>query len=102
MYADLGDHGIAAPDDDLIGARGDELTDDRTASGVVRSDGNHLAGLSAAGVLRVSGCAHDRCGSPGCIERFLRSHLTPPAMADRGDALSPVQQPRKAVEWRGR
>ena len=38
MHTDLADFVIAAPVNDLIGARGDQFADDRIASGIVRSD----------------------------------------------------------------
>jgi hypothetical protein len=35
MHTDLSDRGIAASDDDLMDARGNQLADDRIASGIV-------------------------------------------------------------------
>ena len=59
MHTDLADFVIAAPDNDLIGARGDQFADDRIASGIVRSDADCLARFPAGGAPRVGGCGHD-------------------------------------------
>src|SRR5882757_6699593 len=59
MYTDLSDCGIAASDDDLTDARGDQLADDRVASGIIRSNADDLARLPARGIFRVSGCFSD-------------------------------------------
>lgn len=50
MYADLAEFAIAAADGDLMDVRGDQFPRDRIASGIVRSDGNCLAGLPTDGV----------------------------------------------------
>src|SRR5215470_3331756 len=42
MHTDLSDRGIAASDDDLMDARGDQLADDRVAPGIIRRDGHSL------------------------------------------------------------
>ena len=44
MHTDLADRGIAAADDDLMDARGDQFADDRVASGIIRRDGDRLTG----------------------------------------------------------
>ena len=103
MHTNLADLAIAAPDDDLMDARGDQFADDRIASGIVRSDGNRLARLPADGISRVGGSRwrlmwRSLATSSAC----LRGHWAPPAVADRGDALGPAQQPRKAIERRRR
>jgi hypothetical protein len=49
MYADLTDHRIAAPDDDLMDVRGDELAGNRIASCIGRSDGYSLPGSRPMG-----------------------------------------------------
>ena len=59
MHTDLADGGIAASDDDLMDARGDQFADDRVASGIIRRDGDGLARLPADGVSRIGGCAGD-------------------------------------------
>src|ERR1700757_4395847 len=38
MHTDLSDRGIAASDDDLMDARGNQLADHRVASGIIRRD----------------------------------------------------------------
>src|SRR5215469_1326516 len=59
MHTDLADGGIAASDDDLMDARGDQFADHRVASGIIRRDGDGLARLPADGVSRIGGCAGD-------------------------------------------
>src|SRR5215471_17914034 len=59
MHTDLSDRGIAASDDDLMDARGDQLADDRVASSIIRRNGYGLARLPADGVSRVGSCAGD-------------------------------------------
>jgi hypothetical protein len=56
MHTDLADRGFAASDDDLMDARGDQFTDDRIASGIVRRNADHLARLPPDGIFRISGC----------------------------------------------
>ena len=75
MHANLADLAITASDHDLMDVRGDQFTDDRVASGIVRRDGNGLARLPADGILRIDGRPGDRCGIPCYIERLLRSSL---------------------------
>jgi hypothetical protein len=58
MHTHLTDLRIAASDDDLIDARSDQFTDDRITSGIVRCDGDGLAGLPADGVSRIDGCPY--------------------------------------------
>ena len=53
MHADLADRGIAASDDDLMDARGDQFADDRVAPGIIRCDGDGLAKLPADGISRI-------------------------------------------------
>src|SRR4051794_32782739 len=102
MHANLADLTITASDHDLMYVRGDQFTNDRVASSVVRRDGNGLARFPTNGILRIDGRAGDRCGIPCYIKRLLRAHLASPAMADSRNALSPGQEPRKAVERRRR
>ena len=64
--------------------------------------GNGLARFPTDGILRIDGRPGDRCGIPCHIKRLLRAHLASPAMADSRNALSPSQEPRKAVERRRR
>ena len=59
MHTDLSDRGIAASDDDLMDARGDQLADDRVASGIIRCDGDGLARLPVDRISRIGGCASD-------------------------------------------
>ena len=59
MHTDLSDRGIAASDDDLMNARGNQLADDGVASGIIRRDADDLARLPADGIFRVSGCFSD-------------------------------------------
>ena len=102
MHANLADLTITASDHDLMDVRGDQLTDDRVASSIVRRDRNGLARFPTDGILRIDGRPCDRCGIPCYIKRLLRAHLASVAMADSRDALSPGQKPRKAVERRRR
>src|SRR5262249_60030805 len=102
MHADLSDLAITAPDHDLVDVRGDQFTDNGVASSIVRRDGNGLARFPTDGILRIDGRPGDRCGIPCDIKRLLRAHLASPAMADSRNALSPSQEPRKAVERRRR
>src|SRR5262245_60898841 len=92
MHANLADLTITASDHDLMDVRGDQFTDNRVASSIVPTDG----------VLRIDGRLGDRCGIPCYIESLLRAHLASAAMADSRNALSPSQEPRKAVERRPR
>jgi hypothetical protein len=55
MHTNLADRVIAAPDDDLIGARRDQFADDWIASRIVWSDADDLARLPAARIMRVGG-----------------------------------------------
>src|SRR5215813_7526490 len=98
MHANLADLTITASDHDLMDVRGDQFTDNRVASSIVRRDGNVLARFPTDGILRIDGRPGDRCGIPCYIKRLLRVHLASPAMADSRNALSPSQEPRKAVE----
>src|SRR5215831_16288513 len=102
MHANLADLTITASDHDLMDVRGDQFTDNRIASSIVRRDGNGLARFPTDGILRIDGRPGDRCGIPCYIKRLLRAHLASPAMADSRNALSPSQEPRKAVERRRR
>ena len=100
MHANLADLTITASDHDLMDVRGDQFTDNRVASSIVRRDGNGLARFPTDGILRIDGRPGDRCGIPCYIKRLLRAHLASAAMADSRNALSPSQEPRKAVERR--
>src|SRR5262245_54696152 len=102
MHANLADCTITASDNDLMDVRGEQFTDNRVASSIVRRDGNGLARFPTDGILRIDGRPGDRCGIPCYIKRLLRAHLASPAMADSRNALSPSQEPRKAVERRRR
>ena len=102
MHANLPDLTITASDHDLMDVRGDQFTDDRVASGIVRRDGNGLARFPTDGIPRIDGRPGDRCGIPCYIKRLLRAHLASAAMADSCNAVSPSQEPRKAVERRRR
>src|SRR5215468_3906235 len=102
MHANLADLTITASDHDLADVRGDQFTDDRIASRIVRRDADALAGFPTGGIARIDARLGDRCGVPGDIERLLRAHGAAAAMADRRDALGPGQEPRKAVERRRR
>src|SRR5262245_56122193 len=53
MYANLADLTITASDHDLMDVRGDQFTDNRVASSIVRRDGNGLARFSTDGILRI-------------------------------------------------
>src|ERR1700683_1278909 len=59
MHTDLSDRGIAASDNDLMDARGDQLADDRVASGVIRRDGHCLTRFPADRILRIGDYAGD-------------------------------------------
>src|SRR3954467_7608420 len=100
MHTDLADRGFAASDDDLMDVQGDQFADDRIASGIVRSNADDLAGLPADGIFRVSGCFRDRGGASRYIEGLFGGHWAPPAVADCGNPLGPIQQPWKAIERR--
>src|SRR6516162_9229636 len=102
MHANLADLTITASDRDLMDVRGDQFTDNRVASSIVRRDGNGLARFPTDGILRIDGRAGDRCGIPCYIKRLLRAHLASAAVTDSGNPLGPTQQPRKAVERRRR
>src|SRR5262245_30642275 len=101
MHADLSDRGIAASDDDLMDARGDQLADDRVASGIIRRDGHCLTRFPANRISRIGDYAGDRRSVPRRIERFFRGRWAPSAVADCGNPLGPAQQPWKAIERRG-
>src|SRR5262245_47311237 len=62
MYANLADLTITASDHDLMDIRGDQFTDNRVASSIVRRDGNGLARFPTDGILRIDGRPGDRCG----------------------------------------
>src|SRR5215469_2034642 len=103
MHANLADLTTTASDHDLMDVGGDQFTDNRVASSIVRRDGNGLARFPTDGILRIDGRPGDRCRIPCYIKRLLRAHLASPAMADSRNALSPSQEPRKTVErWRRR
>src|SRR5256885_388804 len=102
MHANLADLAITASDHDLMDVRGDQFTDNRIASSIVRRDGNGLARFSTVGILGIDRRRGDRCGIPCDIKRLLRAHLASAAMADSRNALSPGLEPRKAVERRRR
>src|SRR5215467_14232713 len=55
MHANLADLTITASDRDLMDVRGDQFTDDRVASGIVRRAGTGLPGFRPVGA----------CGSAG-------------------------------------
>src|ERR1700752_4792339 len=98
MHANLADLTITAADHDLMDVRGDQFTDNRVASSIVRRHGNGLARFPTDGILRIDAHRGDRCGIPCYIKRLLRAHLASPAMADGRNALGPSQEPRKTVE----
>ena len=102
MHANLADLAITASDHDFMHVRGDQFTDNRIASSIVRRDGNGLARFSTVGILGIDGRRGDRCGIPCDIKRLLRAQLASAAMADSRNALSPGLEPRKAVERRRR
>src|SRR5262249_17758509 len=102
MHANLADLAITASDHDLMDVRGDQFTGNRVASSIVRRDSNGLARFPTDGILRIDGRPGDRCGIPCYIKRLLRAHLASAAMADSRNAISPSQEPRKAVERRRR
>src|SRR4051812_4023795 len=102
MHANLADLAITASDHDLMDVRGDQFTDNRIASSIVRRDGNGLARFSTVGILGIDRRRGDRCGISCDIKRLLRAHLASAAMADSRNALSPGLEPRKAVERRRR
>src|SRR5947209_14670722 len=98
VHANLADLTITASDHDLMDVRRNQFTDNRVASSIVRRDGNGLARFPTNRILRIDGLPGDRCGIPCYIERLLRAHLASAAMADSRNALSPSQEPRKAVQ----
>src|SRR3954468_16245144 len=98
MHTDISDRGIAASDDDLMDTRGDQLADDRITSRIIRRDSYCLTRLPTARISRIADYAGDGRSVPRRIERFFRGHWAPSAVADCGNALSPTQQHRKAVE----
>src|ERR1043165_3252653 len=102
MHANRADLTITASDDDFMDARGDQLADDRVASGIIRRDGHCLTRFSADRISWIEDNAGDRRSVPRRIERFFRGRWAPPAVADCGNALGPTQKPRKAVERRHR
>src|SRR4051795_11769715 len=53
MHANLADLAIATSDHDLMDVRGDQFTDNRIASSIVRRDGNGLARSSTVGILGI-------------------------------------------------
>src|ERR1700720_2182668 len=53
MHANLADLAITASDHDLMDVRGDQFTDNRIASSIVRRDGNGLARFSTVGILGI-------------------------------------------------
>src|SRR5437763_1863250 len=55
MHANLADLTITASDHDLMDVRGDQFTDNRIASSVVRRHGNGLARFSTVGILGIDG-----------------------------------------------
>ena len=55
MHANLADLTITASDHDLMDVRGDQFTDNRIASSIVRRDGNGLARFSTVGILGIDG-----------------------------------------------
>src|SRR5947207_15993117 len=93
MHANLADLMITASDHDLMDVRGDQFTDNRVASSIVRGDGNGLARFLTDRVLRIDGRLGDRCGMPCYIKRLLRAYLTSAAMADSRNQFTP----RKAL-----
>src|SRR5215813_8365310 len=64
MHTDLSDRGIAASDDDLMDARGDQLADDRVASGIIRRDGHCLTRFPVDRISRIGDYAGDRRSVP--------------------------------------
>src|SRR5205085_6775911 len=66
---------------DLMDVRGNQFTDNRVASSIVRRDGNGLARFPTYGISRIDGRPGDRCGIPCYIKRLLRAHLASRAMA---------------------
>src|SRR5438067_13459546 len=64
MHANLADLAITASDHDLMDVRGDQFTDNRIASSIVRRDSNGLARFSTVGILGIDGRRGDRCGIP--------------------------------------
>src|SRR5207253_9013898 len=64
MHANLADLAITASDHDLMDVRGDQFTDNRIASSIVRRDGNGLARFSTVGILGIDGRRGDGCGIP--------------------------------------
>src|SRR5215510_2202946 len=74
MYTDLSDRGIAASDDDFMDARGDQLADDRVASGIIRRDRHCLTGFPVDRISRIECGARDRRRVPRRFERLFRSH----------------------------
>ena len=100
MHTDVSDRGIAASDGDLMGARGDQLADDRVAPGIVRRDGHCLTRLPAVRISRIGDYTGDRRSVPRRIECFFRGRWAPPAVADRGNAArsnSAASESRRAV-----
>ena len=60
MHANLADLTITASDHDLMDARGDQFTDNRVASSIVRRDGYGLARFPTDGILRITGRPGDQ------------------------------------------
>src|SRR5437763_16088391 len=102
MHANLADLAITASDHDLMDVRGDQFTDNRIASSIVRRDGNGLARFSIVGILGIDRRRGNRCGIPCETKRLSRAHLASVAMADSRNALSPGLEPRTAVARRRR
>src|ERR1700722_20492835 len=98
MHVNLPDLTITASDRNLMGVRGDQVTDNRVAPSIVRRNGHGLARFPTDGIPRIDGRSGNRCGIPCRIKRLARADLDSAAMADGRDALSPGQKPRKAVE----
>src|SRR5262249_55859487 len=98
MHANLADLAITASDHDLMDVRGDQFTGNRVASSIVRRDSNGLARFPTDGIPQIDGRAGDRCGIPCYSKRLLRAHLASAAMADSRNAISPSQEPGKAVQ----
>src|SRR5438552_8610898 len=97
MHANLADLAITASDHDLMDVRGDQFTDNRIASSIIRRDGNGLARFSTAGFLGIDVRRGDRCGIPCDFRRLLRALLSSAARADSRNAFGPGLKPRTAV-----
>src|SRR3954464_9600454 len=62
MHANLADLAITTSDHDLMDVRGDQFTDNRIASSIVRRDGNGLARFSTVGILGIDRRRGNRYG----------------------------------------